>query len=268
MKPISEETRQLILKLQEVTKKSPKRAQILSMVNGKNSTVDIITQTGLSQPTVSRTLNAAKAAELIKLKKKVGNTEVYEKDIRFKQIDIKKWVKDKAPEGRTETPEIIISKKMIESPLSFANLSPNEVREATRMMEPYWTLYLFENSMRKFILQTLQKNYSSEWWYEIGIKSDLENRVKQRKKDEKKRHVKRGSHEIYYTDFPDLAYILNKEKTLFESKGIEIDVEYWLSTIKQLVSLSRNIVDHHNPLPQKEIRRLKDLLDDWKKEIT
>jgi hypothetical protein len=33
------------------------------------------------------------------------------------------------------------------------------------------------------------------------------------------------------------------------------------------ISLSRNIVDHHNPLPKKEIDRLKILLDDWKKQF-
>lgn len=57
--------------------------------------------------------------------------------------------------------------------------------------------------------------------------------------------------EVFYTDLSDLPYFLNKEQKIFKK---EINLEHWNATINQAVSLSRNIIDHHNPLPDKEIK--------------
>jgi hypothetical protein len=41
----------------------------------------------------------------------------------------------------------------------------------------------------------------------------------------------------------------------------------WTTTINKVVKLSRNIIDHHNPLPQREISRLNQILEDWKRQM-
>jgi hypothetical protein len=138
--------------------------------------------------------------------------------------------------------------------------------DAYKMQEPYVVLYLLENSMRNFILKILGDKHGENWWKTVVTKTELLSQVKFRMDADgiNKWHVPRGAHEIFYTDLEDLPYFFNKEKSEFEKF---IDVELWTTYIKKVVKLSRNIVDHHNPLPKREVDRLKQILEDWKRQV-
>jgi hypothetical protein len=75
--------------------------------------------------------------------------------------------------------------------------------------------------------------------------------------------VPRGAHELYYTDLEDLTYFLRKETEFAKY----LDIDLWDTMIGKVLKLSRNIVDHHNPLPQREINRLRVILEDWKRQL-
>ena len=134
------------------------------------------------------------------------------------------------------------------------------------MSEPYVILFLFENSLRNFILKVLSDKHGPDWWNKIGTKNEILAKVEGRKKLEKvhKWHVPRGAHEIFYTDLEDLTYFLRKEELEFKNY---LDVGYWVTNIETAIKMSRNIVDHHNPLPNREVRRLQQFLEDWKRQL-
>lgn len=267
MKSISEDTKQLILKLQEIVGSSNKKASVLELINGKRAISEIITASGVSQATVSRTIIAAKAANLIKLKKKKGNSEVYERESKFKQINIKKWVKKElSSEKGTKKLEPNIQKVKRKIPTSIPFLDTSDVLDAEKMTEPFIHLYLFENSVRSYILKKMEEAHGKNWWGKVVTNKAILDKVGSRKKLEglNKWHTPRGGHEIFYTDLTDLSYILNKEKTAFET---ELNVEHWIVTINVAVKLSRNVIDHHNPLPKREIDRLKTTLEDWRRQF-
>jgi hypothetical protein len=154
----------------------------------------------------------------------------------------------------------IKSKKISESGIPF--LSYTDKKNAEEMAEPYTILYLFENSLRLYIDKKMRKKYGNGWWNKVVTNKKLRDKVDLRKKKEgiNKWHVPRGASEIFYTDLLDLTYILNKERKTFEA---EIEIDLWTTTINTAVSLSRNIIDHHNPLTKREIGRLKMILEDW-----
>lgn len=146
-------------------------------------------------------------------------------------------------------------------------LSTVDIENAEKMKSPYFVLYLLENSIREFINKKMTEKYGPNWWNKINLKPEIIKDVKDRIELEKvnKWHARRGSHEIFYTDLEDLPYFLNKERGVFDQY---LDADLWTTYIKKIVKLSRNIVNHHNPLPSREIKRLETILEDWKKQLT
>lgn len=142
-------------------------------------------------------------------------------------------------------------------------LSRSAAKEARKMSEVYSIIYVLENSFRQLITDTLQKRHGADWWNEVVIPSDtrknVENRLSQ--EEENRWHSRRGSHRIFYTDFSDLGRIIISNWSDF--KNI-FKKQHRLQTKLEEIELSRNIVAHSNPLPDKEVRRLRLNFDDWK----
>jgi len=137
--------------------------------------------------------------------------------------------------------------------------------EAKKMAECYPIFYVFENSIRNFIILIMERKYGKNWWMDKvpkRIQREVEDRMK--KERENRWHYKRGSHPIFYTNFGDLKDIIINNWDMF--KQYFPDQPWIISRLNDL-ELSRNIIAHNNPLPEKEIRRIKMYFEDWVKQI-
>lgn len=164
--------------------------------------------------------------------------------------------------------KVIKGIKGIKDPL----LSNTVIMDAKKMSEIYPLLYVFENSIRNFIILVMEKEFSKDWWNdEIITHSSFQTvsrDVASRKKEEKGKryHGKRNAHEIYYTDVPDLLKIINQyfpimKKYINERKS-------WIETMVNSINLSRRIVSHNNPLAKEDYERIKIYYKDWCKQLT
>ncbi|MFZ3077366.1 MAG: Swt1 family HEPN domain-containing protein [Candidatus Aenigmatarchaeota archaeon] len=266
---MSAEKKELIKRIQEAVGRSSQRLRILKEINKKESANELIERLNIPQPTFSKAIT--RFHEVFGLIKPVGkkdNSQVFEKIASLKQINsLDRCVQIDTEESKEE----ISSKKIIVKPIipsSIPFLDSKIEQDAKKMAEgPYVSLYLLENSIRKFIVALMLKEYGSGWWQVVAKDKDILSKVNNRKRLEgiNKWHVPRGEHELFYTDLEDLTYFLNKEKNKFKNY---LDVELWTTIIKKMVKLSRNIIDHHNPLPKREINRLNEILEDWRRQMT
>ena len=165
---------------------------------------------------------------------------------------------------KISTPILKIDEKIIEA----FNLPPNLIKEAKRMAEEvYPRIYVLENSLRYVVSSTLQKKYGEEWWNKCNISKEIRKKVKSRINSERinRWHGKRGSHPIFYTDFDDLrSIIINNWE---EFKKIFPD-QIWVQSRLKDIEPSRNIIAHSNPLPMREIKRIKMVMEDFRKQLT
>lgn len=128
------------------------------------------------------------------------------------------------------------------------NLSPAEMKNVETMTEVYYHLHVFENSIRKFILNVMSGSFGEDWWNEhIVRKSTRERALSRMKKEEANRWLdgSRGSHPIFYVDYEDYRAILMKHWKHFEPyfKQVESPSSWVLTTIGE-ITLSRHNVAH------------------------
>lgn len=141
-------------------------------------------------------------------------------------------------------------------------LTPSMVTQAGEMSEVYSIVYVLENSFRQLISERLEKIYGKDWWNKAKISTDTKRKVDGRLKeeDENRWHSRRGVHQIFYTDFSDIGAIVINNWDAFKDV---FKKQYRLQAKLEEIELSRNIIAHNNPLPDKEIKRLKLNFDDW-----
>ena len=139
----------------------------------------------------------------------------------------------------------------------------NEARQMAQQVYP--KLYLLENSAREVIRRVMSGAFGKDWWKSAPAK--VRANVQKRKAAERKQpwHGKRGAHEIFYTDIDDLKTIVNSNWKLFK----EIFEDFnWFSNLIHVVTPSRNISSHHNPLHPDDIKRIDVYFSDWTKQIS
>lgn len=263
---LTQDKKETIKQLQEAVGRSAIRLQILKNITKKESVDEIVRRLNIPQPTVSKAISRFETYKLIEFVKKKGKSEIYDKKPMLKQIgSLDRWIKVEIDESPNDENGRTKAKQRIQVPSSIPFIDPQTERDADKMARPYIVLYLFENSLRNFIIKILDAKHGENWWNTIGIKNEILDKVKSRKnlENEHKWHVRRGAHEIFYTDLEDLTYFLRKDD---EFKNY-MSIEHWSTTIGIALKLSRNIVDHHNPLPSREIRRLEQTLEDWKRQV-
>ena len=201
-------------------------------------------------------------------------------------VDIQRFLKDK-PEELKETRELLglasqqpristqkekkqdkeqlitISRKITES----FGLPQNLRSEASRMSDVYPMMYVLENLVRYVVMDKLVKIYGADWWNRPNIVSnDIKRKVEERKRQEgaSRWHYKRGSHEIFYTNFGDLSAIISTNWSQFKPLFNKLS---WIQAKLEEVELSRNIIAHNNPLPKREFDRIKMCLEDLQRQL-
>jgi hypothetical protein len=136
-----------------------------------------------------------------------------------------------------------------------------ELRDrAEKMTYVYSLFYCFENSVRDLVSQRLAERKGSEWW--SSVPDNVRKRVDQKKKDieENKWHQATIGSDISHTLFGDLASIIVKEWQEFEDL---FPSQAWVKVRLDELERSRNVIAHGNLLPDSEIERIEQYLDDW-----
>ncbi len=168
----------------------------------------------------------------------------------------------KARKGTTRIVNVTIGGKFkLEDPI----LPIRVLDEAKKMANIYAEIYVFENSVREVILRVMSKAYGDTWW-ESCVQKEIKDKVEGRRKKEKENpwHGKRRAHEIYYTDMPELYSIIKKHWADFT--GL-FPSQVWLEQKFNEIVMSRNIIDHHNPLNKNDIKRIEIYFGDWCRQI-
>lgn len=171
-------------------------------------------------------------------------------------------IRESKPEKQKEDRGITISKRILDT----FGLPQSLAKEADRMADVYPDMYVFENLIRYVVRRTLEKKYDKNWWKQPNIVSnEIKRNVQKRKKTERKNrwHTNRGSHEIFYTNFSDLNRMIETNPHEFREIFADSEIQ---SHMRQLEH-SRNIIAHNNPLPPKEVNRIKMYLDDLKRQL-
>jgi len=151
-------------------------------------------------------------------------------------------------------------------------LLPNDlIKDAHGNAEIYQALFIFENSVRYFIEKALEKKCGKNWWNANGIiNNDIKQKVRQRLQDEKINafHGKRGVHEIFYTDFAELATIIKNNAGIFNPlfTGIKGRTSFLTQKLEEL-AISRNTLAHTCPLKKKDRDRFLLYFQDWYEEL-
>lgn len=145
------------------------------------------------------------------------------------------------------------------------DFSPELRRDGMKALPSYLAFFMLENSARDLIVERLRDRHGSEWW-EKAATSNIKRNVAQRREREgnNRWHMQRGASEIYYTDFGDLASLIENNWDDFADLFPNVD---WVKTRFRELEASRNIVAHNNLLEDREIDRLKMNLSDWVRQI-
>jgi hypothetical protein len=146
------------------------------------------------------------------------------------------------------------------------SLPPKLVKEANDMADVYPDIYVLENLVRHVIKTVLENKHGSDWWKNRNVVSGkIAREVEKRMKFEGKNKwvAKRGSHEIFYTLYSELSRIIASNPMEFRPIFADMEIEAELRKLEP----SRNIIAHNNPLPRKEIIRIKTCLDDLREQM-
>lgn len=183
--------------------------------------------------------------------------------------ELQDWLSTKPSQQNAIKPpktKKVVAVKLKKKMVSGFGLPLDIVQEANRMSDIYPDLYLFENLVRYVIRSVLEDKYTINWWENRNVVSkNIANEVEKRKHFEKKNRwvAKRGTHNIFYTTFGELARIINLNTIDFKKIFADMEIEAELRKLEPL----RNIIAHNNPLPPNEITRIRTALADLEKQL-
>lgn len=186
-------------------------------------------------------------------------------EIEEMQNWLDKKVKPVTQDSKEERKEVKI-REIRKKVADVFGLPPNLVKEANKMADVYPDIYVLENLVRHVVKTVLEERYGSDWWKNHNvISSKIAGKVEERMIFEGKNRwvAKRGTHEIFYTNFGDLSRIIASNPTEFREIFANMEIEAELRKLEP----SRNIIAHNNPLPPKEINRIKTCLDDLQEQL-
>lgn len=154
----------------------------------------------------------------------------------------------------------IIEQEYIKS-LSLDLLDDEFVNAAKLMATVYTAIAAFENTVRDFVVKILMENEGENWW-EQCVSEKIRNKAESRKKEEDKIkwHTQRGDSLINYTEFGDLASIMNNNIDYFADHIVSIE---WARNIITTIERSRNVIMHSGELSARDIERIGINIRDW-----
>lgn len=147
----------------------------------------------------------------------------------------------------------------------FVSVSDNIRTSSLEMRRYYRILFVFENAVREFLINTFEEE-DGENWFDSRSSRDMRDKFEKRKEQEKKNewHTGRNKHPIYYLDFGDLALLIKNHWKLFEDFFPD---QAWIESRISDTERTRNIIAHTNELSAEEGVRLEMHLRDWISQI-
>lgn len=154
----------------------------------------------------------------------------------------------------------IIEQNYIKS-LSLDLLEDEYVNAAKLMATVYTAIAAFENTVREFVVKILLENKGENWWNEC-VSERIRAKAESRKIEEDKIrwHTQRGDSLINYTEFGDLASIMQNNLELFSDHIVSIE---WARNIISTIERSRNVIMHSGELSTRDIERVGINIRDW-----
>lgn len=141
-----------------------------------------------------------------------------------------------------------------------------EIRSnAMRSLPPFLAFFCLENAVRELINERLTQQHGSEWWTKCastGLRQKVDGR--RHKEGENRWHTRRGAHEVNYTDFGDLASLIQHNWDDFSDLFPD---QNWITGRLRELEQSRNIIAHNNVLDDREIDRIRMYLADWLRQV-
>jgi len=149
--------------------------------------------------------------------------------------------------------------------LSIKLLDDELVIRARKMATVYTAIAAFENSVRAFIIKKLLEEIGENWW-DTAVSEKIRTKAESRREEENKIrwHAQRGDSLINYTEFGDLASIINQNWSLFEDHLQSLD---WVRQIINTLERSRNVIMHSGELDNADIERIGSSIRDWIRQV-
>lgn len=140
------------------------------------------------------------------------------------------------------------------------------IRQGSLSMQRYYRmLYVFENLVREFIVNTFVDT-DGENWFEKRATKGMKDKYDKRKASEEKNqwHTGRNEHPTFYLDFGDLGNLITNHWEIF---GDFFPDQAWVASRVSDCERTRNVIAHTNELPAEEGARLEMHLQDWIRQI-
>ncbi len=132
------------------------------------------------------------------------------------------------------------------------------INHAAKNAELYPFMFSLESSVRLLIQVQLEKRYGPSWW-SSHVKRDIREKVERRKKTEQLNpwSGQRGTKDIHYTDFADLANMLRANTDIFDPlfTGMKGGLSFLTRRLDELEG-TRNNLAHACPLKDRDRKRL------------
>jgi hypothetical protein len=134
-----------------------------------------------------------------------------------------------------------------------------------RALPAFLAFFCVENAVRELVRERLTQLHGANWW-DSHVSAALRQKVagRREKEGENRWHTRRGAHELSYTDFGDLALILQQNWADFEDLFPD---QNWITTRLKELEQSRNVIAHNNVLDDREIDRIRMYLTDWMRQV-
>jgi len=134
-----------------------------------------------------------------------------------------------------------------------------------KMAYVYSLFYCFENLVRELVAQRLEERKGTDWW-NACVPENVRKRVEQKRADTQKNKWHQAVYQsnIDLTLFGDLASIIVKEWTEFDDL---FPSQPWVKQRLDELERSRNVIAHANLLPEPEIERIEQYLEDWLRQV-
>ena len=149
--------------------------------------------------------------------------------------------------------------------LSLGLLDEAFVERAQKMAIVYAAIAAFENSVRDLVSSVLLEEVGDDWWTKC-VSGRIRGKADSRRKEESlyRWHTNRGFEHLQYTDFGELASIIQQNWQHFEPYMQSVP---WIQSIFEILERSRNVIMHSGELDDVDIHRIGINIRDWVKQV-
>ncbi len=141
-----------------------------------------------------------------------------------------------------------------------------EIRaQAMSNLPAYLAFFCLENAVRELISDRMLQQHGPEWWA-TNVARGIQDKVGTRREKEgaNRWHSRRGASDINYTDFGDLALIIQNSWSDFSDLFPDVS---WITSRLRELEQSRNVIAHNNVLDKLELDRIRMYLTDWLRQV-